>query len=96
MAYDDQDALFVDPRPLRPEPPQPPPDTLQSLPNANPEATTCHTCGRAVMTAHVDQDGNCSTCANLAPPDTDAKTTPAPAPAPTLISDPPSEVEEGK
>lgn len=83
MAYDDRDALFVDPRPPRPEPPQPPPDTLQAVPNSNPETTTCSTCGRAVMAAHVDADGNCSVCV----------ATPVPAPAP--ISGP-AEVEEGK
>lgn len=87
MAYDDQDALSIDPRPPRPAAPQPPSEALVAVPNANVEATSCCTCGRAVMVAHVDQDGNCSTCANLAPPDTDAKSYPAPDPTPAPVED---------
>lgn len=61
--YDDDTALPIDNRPPRPEPPQPPPDTLQPLPNANLEVTTCRICGRAVLVAHIDANGDCSICA---------------------------------
>lgn len=68
MAYNDKDALFIDPREPRPAPPTPTPESLQVLPNANPGATTCSVCNRAVNVADLDGVGRCSICADGATP----------------------------